>query len=412
MGTWILRVAKAALDRERVEQAAMIFRRARHDNLDIILVDRMDHTTDYLASQLASRGARVHLYAPYLRWSPPFIRGGYPYQSCQGEPFRNEPSDSFAAMVERVDPAYIIPCTEQALYWMWNQVADIQERCLPNVEPAIRPLLLDRALLLEKADAWGVATPEAMLLTDPGDCRAASEKGLPLVVKSGQSNASNGVALCATSDEVMQAFNKFLGKAASVTAQRFYVGPTYMTGGLFVHGEAVHFYAAEQTIMFPPLTGYAHEIRSALEPHLSALLKATEAVCKNLDWTGLAAFDFVLDENGQFRFLDFNPRLWGSAGAVMAAKVDLYDGIDRLLRYGNAGPPSRSVPGITYRVFPKYTIEPSEISMWRRLMGLRDGPWDTPFLAVSELANKLAFKIWFKVSSGSGIFNSRRQEKI
>jgi hypothetical protein len=377
----------------------MIFRRARRDDLDIILVDRMDHTTDYLASQLARRGARVHLYAPYFRWTPPFVRAGYPYQSCQGEPFGNEPSDSFAAMVERVDPAYIIPCTEQALYWMWNQAADIQEQCFPNVEPAIRALLLDRALLLEKAAEWGVATPEAMLLIDQEDCHAATEKGLPLVVKSGQSNASNGVALCATSDEVMQAFNNFHGKAASVSAQRFYIGPTYMTGGLFVHGEAVHFYAAEQTVMFPPLTGYAHEIRSAPDKHLCTLLKAAETICKNLDWTGLAAFDFVLDENGQFRFLDFNPRLWGSAGALTAAKVNLYDGIDRLLRYGNAGLPSRSVPGVTYRVFPKYTIEPSSISMRRRLMGLRDAPWDTPFLAVSELAHKLAFKIWWRVSA-------------
>jgi hypothetical protein len=198
----------------------MIFRRAGRDNLDIILVDRMDQTTDYLASQLAKRGARVHLYAPYYRWTPPFIRAGHPYRSCAGDPLGSE-SDSFAAMVERVDPAYIIPCTEQALYWMWNQPAHIQKRCFPAVEPVIRPLLLDRSLLLEKAADWGVATPEAMLLTDHEDCRAATEKGLPLMVKSGQSNASNGVALCATSDEVMQAFNRFNGKAASVAAQRF-----------------------------------------------------------------------------------------------------------------------------------------------------------------------------------------------
>jgi hypothetical protein len=372
----------------------MIFRRAGRDNLDVILVDRMDHTTDYLAYQLASRRVRVHLFTPYFRWSPPFLRAGYPYQSCVAEPFGNEPSNSFSAMVERIDPACIIPCTEQALYWMWNQSAGIQERCLPNVVPAIRPLLLDRALLLDKAADWGVATPESMLLIDQDDCRAAIEKGLPLVVKSGQSSASNGVALCNRSVEVIEAFNKFSPMAASVAAQRFYVGPTYMVGGLFVHGKAEHFYAAEQTIMWPPLTGYSHEIRSAGEPHFSALLQAAETVCENLDWTGLAAFDFVLDENSQFRLLDFNPRLWGSAGAVMAAKVDLYGGIDRLLRSGNAGPPSRSIPEITHRVFPKYTVEPSDISIWRRLMGLRDAPWDTPFLAVSELMYKIALRLY------------------
>jgi hypothetical protein len=390
----------------------MTFRRAGSGNLDVILVDRMDHTTDYLAYQLVSRGARVHLFTPYFRWSPPFLRAGYPYQSCAGEPFTNEVSDSFVALVERVDPACIIPCTEQALYWMWNQPAHIQERYLPNVVPAIRPLLLDRALLLEQAADWGVATPESMLLFNQDDCRAATEKGMPLMVKSGQSNASNGVALCDTSDEVIRAFNKFSGRVTSVTAQRYYVGPTYMTGGLFVHGDAMHFYAAEQTIMWPPLTGYSHEIRSIGEPHFSALLQASETVCKNLDWTGLAAFDFVLDENRQFRFVDFNPRLWGSAGAVMAAKVDLYGGIDRLIRSGHAGPATRSVPEITHRVFPKYTVEPSNISMLRRLMGLRDAPWDAPLLAVSELAYKVAVKLMSKEAVRQAMFRSKRHSKV
>ena len=75
----------------------------------------------------------------------------------------------------------------------------------------------------------------------------------------------------------------------------------------------MHFYAGEKTVMSPPLTGRAFELRSAGEPHFSALLRSAETVCKNLEWTGLASFDFVLDEDGQFRFVDFNPRQWGSA---------------------------------------------------------------------------------------------------
>ena len=133
----------------------MIFRRAEGDGPDVILVDTNWFSTDYLAHQLASRGARVHAFTPPLRWPPRYLRGAYGYRSYLEEPFGNQQSDSFAAMVERVDPASIIPCTEQALYWMWNQPDHIQERCLPNVAPAIRPLLLDRTLLLEEAAGWG-----------------------------------------------------------------------------------------------------------------------------------------------------------------------------------------------------------------------------------------------------------------
>jgi hypothetical protein len=384
------------LSRVEAEEAAVIFRRPGGDGPDVILVDTAWFQTNFLAHQLASRGARVHAFTPSLRtpsppWPPPYLRPAYAYRSYleEEESFGNQPSDSFAAMVERIDPACILPCTEQALYWMWNQPDHIQERCLPNVAPAIRPLLLDRALLLEEAAGWGVATPTSMPLNSHDDCRAAIAAGLPLMVKSGQSVASAGVALCRTSDEVIRAFDEFFSRAASVTAQRYYVGPTYLAGGLFVHGEAVHFYAGEKTVMWPPLTGVSCELRSAGEPHFSALLQSAETVCKNLDWTGLASFDFVLDEDGQFRFVDFNPRQWGSVGATLTAKVDLYGGLDRWIRSGDAGPRSQSIPGISHRVFPKYTVELTHMSIWRRLMGLRDAPWDSPSMVAAELAREL-----------------------
>lgn len=370
------------------EETAVIFRRA-DDGPNVILVDTRWFSTDYLAHQLASRGARVHAFTAPPRWPPSYLRAVYPYRSYAEESFGDQQSGSFAALVERVDPACIIPCSEQALYWMWKQPGHIQERSLPNVAPAIRPLLLDRTLLLEEAAGWQVAIPTAMRLNSRDDCHAAIAVGLPLMVKSGQSVGSTGVALCRTADEVIGAFDKFSGRPGSVTAQRFYVGPTYLAGGLFVHGEAVHFYAGQKTVMWPPLTGYAYELRSAGEPHFSVLLQAAQTVCKNLEWTGPASFDFVLDEDGQFRFVDFNPRLWGSAGATVAARVDLYGGIERWIRCGDAGAPSRSVPGISHRVFPKYTWDPSDMSVWRRLRALRDAPWDAPFLAVGELLHGL-----------------------
>lgn len=366
----------------------MIFRRTWGDGPDVILVDTAWFPADFLAYQLSSRGVRVHAFTPSLR-RPRYLRALYPYLSHLEEPIGSHKSDSFAAMVEKVEPACIIPCTEHALYWLWNQPEHIQERCLPNAAPAIRPLLLDRSLLLEAAAGWGVATPDSMPLNSPEDCRAAIAAGLPLVVKSGQSIGGDGVALCRTSDDVIRAFDKFHRRPTSVTAQRYYVGSTYLAGALFHNGEAIHFYAGEKTVMSPPLTGRAFELRSAGEPHFSALLQSAETVCKKMEWTGLASFDFVLDEDSKFRFVDFNPRQWGSADATLTAGVDLFGGIDRWIRCGNPGRPTRSVPGISHRVFPAYTLEPSEMSLWRRLRGLRDAPPGAPSLVAGELLREM-----------------------
>lgn len=355
---------------------------------DVILVDTTWNNIDFLAYQLARRGLGVHAFTPRLR-RPRYLRLAYPYRSYVEQPLENGSSDSFRAMAERIDPAYIIACSEEALYWLWDQPDHIQRICLPNVAPAVRPLLLDRALLLEQAAAWGVPVPEAVLLGSRADCDEAIAAGLPLMVKSGQSVASTGVALCRTPGEVHEAFGRFAPRGASVAAQRFYIGPTYLAGALFEHGEAVHFYVGEKTVVWPRLTGYAYEITSAGEPYLSQLLQYAESVCKHLEWTGLASFDFVLGEDGEFRFVDFNPRLWGAASAAPSAGVDLYGGLARWIRDGTAGPPSRPMSGITHRVFPKYTFEPSGMSLWRRLGGLRDAPWDEPSFIFGEVLAEL-----------------------
>ena len=364
---------------------------------DVILVDTSWGSNEFLAYQLAKRGLRVHAFTPHLH-RPRYLRvGTYPYSSYVEQPLAQESSDSFRAMVERVDPACILPCTDQALYWMWDQPDHIQRLCLPDVDPAVRPLLLDRALLLEEAAGWGVPVPAGMLLSSRADCDAAIAGGLPLMVKSGLSVGGLFVALCRTPEEVIEAFDRYAPRGASVTAQRFYTGPTYMAGALFVHGEAVHLYSGEKTIMWPELTGYAFEMRSSSEPYLSQLQQYAESVCKQLGWTGMAGLDFVLGEDGEFRFLDFNPRLWGCADATLSAGVKLYDGLASWIRDGTAGPATRPLPGIVHRVFPKYVFEPSGISPRRRLGGLRDAPWDVPSFifgeALVELRNRVMGRI-------------------
>ncbi len=373
----------------------MVFGRSRDrsEGPDVILVDTTWASVDFLAHQLAKRGLRVHAFTPHLH-RPRYLRvTAYPYTSYLEQPLEKESSDSFRAMVERIDPACIMPCTEQALYWMWDQPDHIQGLCLPDVDPAVRPLLLDRALLLEEADAWGVPVPAGTPLGGRADCAAAVAGGLPLMVKSGRSVGASFVALCRTSEEVIAAFERFAPQGASVTAQHFYTGPTYQVGALFVNGEAVHLYVGEKTVMWPKLTGYSYEVRSAGEPYLSQLLQYAESVCKQLGLTGMAGFDFVLGEDGEFRFVDFNPRLWGCADATLSAGVDLYDGLARWIRDGTAGPPTRPLPGIVHRVFPKYAFEPSGISPWRRLGGLRDAPWDVPSFILGEALVELRNRV-------------------
>jgi hypothetical protein len=351
------------------------------DRPDVILLDTSWSSTELFAHELARHGLNVHAFTSILR-RPPYLRARYPYRSFQIEPDVNRWPEALLDMVERVRPTYIIPGGEESLYWLWEQPQPIQRLCLPNVPEALRPLLLDRAVLLSEAASWGVPTPQSLAMRNLDDCLAAIAGGVPLVVKSGQSFAGTGVALCRTPGEVIDAFQKYVAAGQSVTAQQFYTGGSYLAGGMFVHGEPVHFYAGESIEAWPPLTGYSLKVRSVGEPRFSAMLKSAQIVAEHLDWTGLASFDFVCgDEDDHLRLVDFNPRHWGSADAAGPSGADVFGGLARWIKCGDAGAPTNSVPGVSHRVFPKYQLEISPVGVFRRLAGMHDAPWhDLPLL--------------------------------
>lgn len=357
------------------------------DGPDVILMDTSWDCTDFLAYQLAKRGIRPHAYTPLTRRPRYLPRVGYPYGSICIQSDPQGTTTALLRMVDKVRPACIIPCSEQSLYWLWRQPKEIQSLCFPNVAEALRPLLLDRGQLLEAASVWGVPVPSMTTLESREDCDKAIVGGLPLVVKAARSINSLGVRFCATADEVRAAYDTFSATGLRTDAQRYYTGGTFLAGGFFVNGRAAHFYAGEKVVVWPRRTGPSLVIATVGEPRFSALLRYAEAVCQQLDWTGLASFDFVLDEDAdELRMVDFNPRHWGAAGATLRAGVGLYDGLAQWIREGTVSGTSRSVPGISHRVFPKYVFLPSGIGWPQRLLGLRDAPWEDASFVLGELA--------------------------
>ena len=149
-----------------------------------------------------------------------------------------------------------------------------------------------------------------------------------------------------------------------MTAQRFYTGA--WRARCSSAGEAVH--------LSPARNGHVPgadrlRLRDAVSrraaPVAAAVHYRNRWQAGGVDRAG--GVPFVLGDDGEFRFVDLNPRLWGCANAAVSARVDVYGGLARWIRDGTAGHPSRPLPGISHRVFPKYTFEPSGMSPWRRL---------------------------------------------
>ena len=110
--------------------------------------------------------------------------------------------------------------------------------------------------------------------------------------------------------------------------QEFVDGSVFLSGGLFVDGECVRYYACEKLELFPARTGPSIRVRSDDDPQLRAL---TFAVFRALRWTGVASADWVRGREGAYHFLEVNPRPWGSIAACLPSGVDVLGGLAELL---------------------------------------------------------------------------------
>ena len=164
---------------------------------DVILVDTTWNNVDFLAYQLARRGLGVHAFTPRLR-RPRYLRvailTGLTWSSRWAKRVLMLSGPWWSGLTRRC----IIPCTEEALYWLWDQPAT-SSGCVSRMwhRPSGRCCWIG---------------PCCWRRRPPGGCRfrrrcrwaagrtviAAIAAGLPLMVKSGQSVGSKGVALCRT----------------------------------------------------------------------------------------------------------------------------------------------------------------------------------------------------------------------
>jgi predicted ATP-grasp superfamily ATP-dependent carboligase len=69
-----------------------------------------------------------------------------------------------------------------------------------------------------------------------------------------------------------------------------------------------------------PVGGTARGVTAAIDPGLA---ERAAALLKELEWSGLAQLQFVLDDDGRHRFIDFNGRIYGSIALAAAAGVHL-----------------------------------------------------------------------------------------
>ena len=227
---------------------------------------------------------------------------------------------------------------------------------LPLTPPASLQRTFSKHAMTEFAQQIGVAVPHTIVPKNEDEVpHLAAELGLPLVVKGEKGNAAMHVRIVRRADELLPSYREIVarerGCGGRPALQEYVPGPVYSIGGLFDGGRALRVLAHRRLLTFPPEGG--RTVKGITE-RPQELLDSAFAMFAALEYTGLGHMDFVHDaRDGRFRFLEINPRVWGSIGLARLSGVDLYTPYAALARGQMVAPDLRLREGVMFHHFSR-----------------------------------------------------------
>jgi hypothetical protein len=347
-----------------------------------MLLDENWHSTAVVAVGLRDAGWDVHVLTPgSLR---PVLDGLGPRVTLHHTPDVQDDAyeATIAAFAARLTPAHIVPLSDAINQRLWGSERRGRVPLFPYATPEQQRLLSDKHAMSTLAAEEGVPVPRERRFHGAGELDAALDAiGLPAVVKGATGVAGDSVFIVQTREAAHAAALSAQGLGGRLAAVQQYVqGPTFLAGGLFLDGEPLRLFAAEKIEMHPPQTGPAVRVRSTDD---AALLAHTRTVFAALRWTGIASADFLRDADGVYRFLEVNPRPWGSVAAARACGVDLFTPFAALLAGERPAPdlafvaardvallpqlPQLRLRGGDFRASAALLVDPA---VWRQLRSL------------------------------------------
>jgi predicted ATP-grasp superfamily ATP-dependent carboligase len=223
---------------------------------------------------------------------------------------------SYAAALGDVVEAYgydhVLPVSGRT-----NEVVSRHRETLPVPVDRILPppdsfrVANDKHASHEHAEASGVPVPASTRLASTADlARAVEDVGTPGVIKTGTETESQFVEYVDTLGELRAAYDRYRRTHESDPVyQERLPGRGRGFFGLYVDGSCRAHYAHRRVREWPPFGGASACAESLVD---EALYDHADPLLSSLDWNGPVMVEFKEDAAGTPRFLEINPKLWGS----------------------------------------------------------------------------------------------------
>lgn len=221
---------------------------------------------------------------------------------------------------------------------------------LPLSSPGSLRLTLSKAAMTKIASDAGVSVPRTVVPDGPDELDAIiKDLGLPVVVKGDRGESGERVRIAHSAGQAIAAFQEIsaLERAYGCrpSIQEHVSGVAYSVGGLFHHGNPLRVCAHRKLLTIPPQGGLTV---SGVTDDCPLLLEQAFKIFAAIGYTGLGHVEFIRDSDGQFNFIELNPRVWGTLGVGEYAGVDFFTPYIELARGDQPQPDLSFQPGVRF----------------------------------------------------------------
>jgi len=297
----------------------------------LLVTDGQERAALAVVRSLGRAGHRVFVCSPRSR----SVAGASRYAA--GEARAPDPladPAAFVAAVARLSEAWrievLLPITDAALLALLPERDGFPQVRVPFPPAAVVRRLANKAAVLERAAALGLATPAQHVLACPAPRREALPEHVtfPLVVKPARSLAETNshrvklpVRHAADRISLERAVTALPPEAYPVLLQQRVDGPGIGVFLLLWEGELLALFAHQRLREKPPGGGVSVYRESiAADPDLVA---RSRALLEAFGWCGVAMVEYKLDAvTGVPHLMEVNGRFWGSLQLAVDAGVD------------------------------------------------------------------------------------------
>jgi carbamoylphosphate synthase large subunit len=275
--------------------------------------------------------------------------------------FLSPPIKSSEALLKALDEVIesggydaIFLCNETILELLVDTGNSARWPALLLSRPSSLKCALSKNAMIQLAADLDVPVPETVIPDHQSEAPLLAKRiGLPLVIKGEKGEAGYNVRIAWRAEEIPALYAEvantervYNGRPA---LQEFIPGPQYSIGGLFRDGVPLRVCAYRKIFTYPLYGGLTAK---TITERPAKLLETAFAIFGALRYTGLGQMQFIRDSrNGQFKFLELNPRVWACIGLAQHAGVDLYTPYAKLVSSKSVSPNLEYQLGVRYRRF-------------------------------------------------------------